>query len=213
MSIKDAIKAFSAAVRADRAANPGIAGDGVALELLIAPHFKTLLEAILPEVAAMPPAVLPEYARRGVGRPDIAFAQTASPARAFIELKEPNKPLDPSLSRGHDADQFARFSELPIWGLSNFCGIRLYQRGELVDVAEIAPPEALEPTTSAAAAERLIDTIDHEALSRIIQTLATAQPYVPHDPEEVALVLAHAARLVRSGRGGTMSGRSWSRRG
>lgn len=137
MPIKNAIKVFAAAVRADRAANPGIAGDGVALELLIAPHFKRLLEVVLPELAAVPPAVLPEYTRRGVGRPDIAFAQPAAPARAFIELKEPNKPLDPDQFRGHDADQFARFSELPIWSLSNFCGIRLYRRGELVDVAEI----------------------------------------------------------------------------
>src|SRR3990170_6554356 len=109
MPIKDSIIAFAASVRADRAANPGIAGDGTALELLLAPRFRTLIEAVLPEITAMPPAVLPEYERRGVGRPDLAFAQPASPARAFIELKEPRKLLDPGLFRGHDADQFARF--------------------------------------------------------------------------------------------------------
>lgn len=168
MPIKDLINAFAAAVRAGRAANPGIAGDGTALELLIAPLFKRLVEDILPEITVRPPEVLPEYTRRGVGRPDLAFAQPASPARSFIELKEPQKALDPGQFRGHDADQFARFSELPVWALSNFCGVRLYQRGELVDVAEIVPAEALEPTTSAAKAARLIDGIDHEGFSRIL---------------------------------------------
>jgi hypothetical protein len=198
MPIKDSIKAFAAAVRAGRAANPGIAGDGTALELLIAPLFKRLVEDLLPEITVRPPEVLPEYTRRGVGRPDLAFAQPASPARSFIELKEPQKALDPGQFRGHDADQFARFSELPVWALSNFCGIRLYQRGELVDVAEIVPAEAMELTTSAAKAAGLIDRLDHEGFSRILQTLATAEPPVPRDPEEVAHVLAHAARLVRS---------------
>jgi len=139
MTIRDAIIAFASAVRADRAANPGIAGDGTALELLIAPRFKTLIEAVLPDITARPPAVLPEYERRGVGRPDLAFAQPASPARSFIELKEPRKPLDPDQFRGLDADQFARFSELPVWALSNFVGIQLYQRGELVDAARSCP--------------------------------------------------------------------------
>ena len=78
MPIGDSIIAFAASVRADRAANPGIAGDGTALELLLAPRFRTLIEAILPEITAMPPAVLPEYERRGVGHPDLAFAQPAS---------------------------------------------------------------------------------------------------------------------------------------
>jgi len=198
MTIAESIIAFASAVRADRAANPGIAGDGVALELLIAPRFRSLIEALLPEITAIPPAVLPEYEKRGVGRPDLAFAQPASPARAFIELKEPRKPLDPNLFRGHDADQFARFNELPVWALSNFVGIRLYRRGELVDAAEIVPSAVLEPATSAAAATALLGRQDYEGLLRILQTLATAEPPVPRDPEEVAHVLAHAARLVRS---------------
>jgi hypothetical protein len=65
MAVVDSMIAFAAVVRADRAANPGIAGDGTALELLIAPRFRSLIEELLPEITAAPPTVLPEYERRG----------------------------------------------------------------------------------------------------------------------------------------------------
>jgi hypothetical protein len=198
MAVADSIIAFAAAARADIAANPAIAGDGTATELLLAPRFRSLIETVLPEITISPPAVLPEYERRGVGRPDLAFARQASPARAFIELKEPRKAIEPHLLRGHDADQFSRFSELPIWALSNFVSIRLYRRGEIIDQADILPSRALEPNIPAATATNLINAQDHTGFLRILQTLATAQPPVPRDPEEVAQVLAHAARLVRS---------------
>ena len=149
MPVRESLISFANAVRADRAANPQIAGDGTALELLLAPRFRTLIEEILPDLVAAPPAVLPEYQRRGVGRPDLAFAHAASPARAFIELKEPRKAVDPSQFRGHDADQFARFCDLPVWALSNFVEIRLYNRGDLVDQADIVNAAALEPETAA----------------------------------------------------------------
>lgn len=198
MSIAASIIEFAHAVRRDRAANPGIARDGTALELLLAPRFRILVEEVLPEISAFPPGVLPEYERRGVGRPDIAFAQPASPARAFIELKEPRKLLDPDRLRGHDADQFERFRELPLWAHCNFVSIRLYRRDELIDQAEIVPAAALEPDTPAATATRLINSQDHSGFVRVLRTLAMAQPEVPRDPQEVAQVLAHAARLVRS---------------
>jgi hypothetical protein len=198
MAVADLIIAFAAAVRADIAANPAIAGDGTAMELLLAPRFRSLVEAVLPEITVTPPSVLPEYERRGVGRPDLAFARPASPARAFIELKAPRKAIEPHLLRGHDADQFSRFSELPVWALSNFVSIRLYRRGELIDQADIVPLRALDSTTPAATATKLINAQDHTGFVRIVQTLATAQPPLPRDAEEVAQVLAHAARLVRS---------------
>jgi len=198
MPITESIIAFAAAVRADRAANPGIGRDGTALELLIAPRFRTLVEEILSEISASPPSVLPEYERRGVGRPDLAFAQPATPARAFIELKEPRKALDPDQWRAHDADQFARFCELPLWALSNFLSIRLYRRNELVDEAEVVPAAVLQPNTSANTATALIRKQDHSGFIRILSALVLAQPPTPRDPAEVAQVLAHAARLVRS---------------
>jgi hypothetical protein len=140
---------------------------------------------------------LPEYERRGVGRPDLAFAHPASPARAFIELKEPRKPSDPALLRGHDADQFRRFTELPVWAFSNFASIRLYRRADLLAQAEVLPSAALDPDTSATVAASLIASLDHSGFLRILQSLATASPPSPTNALEIAEVLAHAARLVR----------------
>ena len=198
MPIPDLLVAFAAAVRADRAANPGIAGDGTALELLIAPRFRSLVEGVFEDMRIVPPAVLPEYRLGGVGRPDLALARAGQPARAFIELKEPRKPLTPETWRGHDADQFRRFCELPLWGLSNFGSLRLYRRAELIDEAEILPTAALDPETPANRAERLIRTQDHPGgFERILLALAMARAPAPENPEAIAQVLAHAARLVR----------------
>jgi hypothetical protein len=113
-------------------------------------------------------------------------------------LKEPRKSLDPATFRGHDADQFARFNELPLWGLSNFVDIRLYRRDELIDQAEIVALAALDPATPVATAVALINRQDDAGFLRILQLLVTAQPPAPRDAPEVAQVLAHAARLVRS---------------
>lgn len=197
MSIPDLLVAFAASVRSDREANLRIAGDGTALELLIAPRFRTLIEAVLPALGLVPPSVLPEYTRAGIGRPDLAFARAGQPARAFIELKEPRKPLTPQSWSGHDADQFRRFGELPLWGLSNFAAIQLYRRGELLDQADIVPPAALDPATPAARADALVRAMDPSGFGRILQTLASAGPPVPTDAAAIAQVLAHAARLVR----------------
>lgn len=197
MAIKESIIEFAATVRSDRAANPRIGGDGTALELLIAPRFRTLVEAALGELTPLPPTVLPEYERRGLGRPDLAFVRQGNLARAFIELKEPRKSLAPSELRGHDADQFRRFSELPLWGYCNFLTFKLYQRANLIDEAEIAPAAALEPNTAATVAERLIRQIDHSAFERVLSALANAQPPSPKNAREIAETLGHSARLVR----------------
>lgn len=198
MSIVDSIVEFAAAVRADRAANPETIGEGTALELLLAPRFQALVEAVLPEIDATPPNVLPEFRRPGVGRPDLALTRQGAPARAFVELKQPGLALDPSKFTGHNADQFDRFCELPLWALCNFTSIQLYRRDAFEAEAEIVPAAALEPEMSAARAGRLIRGGDVSRFSAIVRTLAMAAPIAPRDAEEVAAVLAHAARLVRS---------------
>jgi hypothetical protein len=197
MPILDLLAGFATSVRADRAANPGIAGDGTALELLIAPRFQMLVESTFQEMGVVPPAVLPEYRLGGVGRPDLALARTGQPARAFIELKEPRKLLTPDQWRGHDSDQFRRFSELPLWALCNFVSFHLYRRSELVDEAEIIPAAALDPMTPAARAERLIRAQLPRGFERILLALAMAEAPAPKDAQAIAEVLAHAARLVR----------------
>ncbi|MCW5723894.1 MAG: N-6 DNA methylase [Maricaulaceae bacterium] len=193
----DSLITFAAAVRADRAANPGIAGEGAGLELLIAPRFQALVESVLSGVTVAPLRVLPEYRKPGFGRPDLAFAPPGAPARAFIELKAPDKSVIPERLTGHDADQFRRFCELPLWALTNFTAIHLYERDRLIDRADVVPVAALDPAVSAAKAEALIRAQDPAGLERIVQALSMAQPPQPGDAKEVAQVLAHAARLVR----------------
>ena len=198
MSIVDSIVEFAAAVRRDRKANPEAVGEGAGLELLLAPRFQALVEAVLPEVTAAPLSVLPEFQRPGVGRPDLALKRQGEPARAFIELKQPGLVLDPDRLAGHNADQFERFCGLPLWALCNFTSIRLYRRDALEAEAEILPVAALDPGTSTTRADRLIRERDVSGFTAILQTLAMAAPVTPQDAEEVAAVLAHAARLVRS---------------
>ena len=196
--VVDEIKAFAAEVRRARRANPAIAGDGTALELLVAPLFQALIERLLPEVTAAPLTVLPEYRRAGIGRPDLAFAHPHQPARSFIELKEPNKSIEPNALRGHDLDQFGRFGELPLWAMTNLVTIRLYRRKELIDRAEIVPLEALDPDKPDARANELIGRADFEGFMRVLASLAQAEPPHARDAPEVAAMLAHAARLVRA---------------
>jgi GNAT superfamily N-acetyltransferase len=192
-----ALLAFAQAVRLDRRANPAVAGDGTALELLLAPRFQTLTEALIGLRVPVPPRVLPEYRRAGIGRPDIAFAREAQPARSFIELKEPGKSLDTRRFRGHDADQFRRFRELPLWGLCNFHTIHLYTRGEVGAQAVLLPAIALDPDTTDATAERLIQRHDTTGCLDILETLAMARPAPVRTAKDFAQALAHAARLLR----------------
>lgn len=195
----DALVNFAANVRADMRANPRDAGaGGTGLELLIAPRFQSLLEELLPGLTAAPLRVLPEFQKPGFGRPDIALAQEGQPPRAFVELKAPDKSIIAAQLRGHDADQHKRFCELPFWALSNFLTIHFYERGEVVDRADILPPAALDPAVSDARAEALIRDHDPAGFQRILQMLAQASPPRPKDPDEIARVLGHAARLVRS---------------
>jgi hypothetical protein len=192
-----AIMEYARSVRLDRRANPSIQGDGTGLELLLAPRYHTLIETVLAQRFGLPPRVLPEYRRAGIGRPDLAFAREGQPARAFIELKQPGTSLAPNRLRGHDANQFRRFSELPLWGFCNFHTIHLYARDDLRERAVILPALALDPTTSDAQAERLIRRHDVTAFLAILEALALAGPIAPRNAREVAEALAHAARLTR----------------
>jgi hypothetical protein len=73
------------------------------LEQALAPAFQRLLEALLPRISANELIVVPEFATPGIGRPDIALKRAGQTARAFIELKAPTKPGDPTRYRDpHD---------------------------------------------------------------------------------------------------------------
>lgn len=194
--VSQALQEYAQSVRRDRNVNPGT-GDGSGLEPLLAPRFQTLVEAVLAQVSGKPPRVLPEYNRPGVGRPDLAFVHEGSPARAFIELKEPRLPLEPEKFTGHNKAQFARFANLPLWALCNFERIQLYRRNELEAEALVLPAIVLDPDMADRRATRIIRNHDSGGFRAILQTLASADPPAPETPADVATHLAHAARLVR----------------
>lgn len=195
--ISDALVAFARAVREDRRANASLPGDGSGLELLIAPRFHALLDGILAARLPAAPRLLPEYTRAGIGRPDLAFARPGSPARAFIELKAPGKTLAPGRWRGHDADQFRRFCELPLWALCNYHAFHVFRRNVPDTQVMVLPAAALDPATADAAAERLIRRHDPAPFLAALDVLAMASPVPPRDAREMAASLAHTARLVR----------------
>ena len=169
------------------------------LEQALAPEFKTLLENLLPQISTNQLVVVPEYASPGIGRPDIALTRQGQLPRAFVELKAPTKPGDPSRYRDqHDKAQFERFKSLPTWAISNFISLRVYQRDELVASVEILPDAAIDPETADARADRLIRATDPAALLRALTPLAMADPPAARDARQLAENLAHASRLVRS---------------
>jgi hypothetical protein len=101
-------------------------------EPALAPAFQELLDSTL---ADMPVGarltVVPEFVNPGVGRPDIALVRAGAPARAFVELKAPDKPANPTRWRvPHDRRQAERLRELQCWGTSNFIDIFLFERAD-----------------------------------------------------------------------------------
>ncbi len=194
--VLQALQEYAQSVRRDRKVNPATS-DGSGLEPLLAPRFHSLIETVLAQVSGKPPRVLPEYNQTGVGRPDLALVHEGSPARAFIELKEPRLHLEPRRFTGHNKEQFARFANLPLWVLCNFERIQLYRRDELEAEALVLPAVVLDPDMSDRRANRIIRNHDSGGFRAILQTLASADPPVPETAEDVATHLAHAARLVR----------------
>jgi N-6 DNA Methylase len=153
---------------------------------------------LLPHISSNELVVVPEFATPGVGRPDIALKRAGQPARAFVELKAPTKPGDPARYRDpHDKRQFARFQSLPVWAISNFVSLRVFQCDDPIASVEIVPEAALHPETSDAKAERLIRNGDSTALIRALTPLALANPPPANDAKQLAGNMAHAARLVR----------------
>jgi len=169
-------------------------------EPALAPAFQQLLEASL----ALLPAghglvVVPEYRNPGVGRPDVALVRQGAPPRAFVELKAPDKPADPTRWRGQDKPQFERFRELRCWATCNFSEFRLFYRDEEQGSALILPERALRPDQEDARANRAIAEHDTAPFQRLVELLAfgAGQEPAARDAEHLAELLAHSARLVR----------------
>jgi hypothetical protein len=169
-------------------------------EPALAPAFQQLVEGLIPILpVAQGLTVSPEYLTPGVGRPDIALKRLGAPPRAFVELKAPAKPADPTRWRGADARQFERFKEFPCWATSNFSEFRLLYRDEEFGSATVVPDSALRPDRDDARADRAVAEHDKAPLLGLLERLCDAAGQEPNarDAPHLAELMAHSARLVR----------------
>jgi len=194
MAAIDLLQIYAQRIRELRRANADVPEPG------LAPAFQQLLEgliALLPNNPRL--TIVPEYRNPGVGRPDIALVRQGAPARAFVELKAPTKPADPTRWRDQDRRQFERFKELHCWATSNFVEFRLFQRGEELGNAIVLPERTLRPDQDDARANREIAKHDAAPFLRLVDTLSAGAGQEPaaRDAEHLATLMAHSARLVR----------------
>ena len=166
----------------------------------LAPAFQRLIEDLLPTLPAIETVeVSPEYLKSGVGRPDVALIKHGELPRAFIELKAPAKPSDPKKwTTPHDRRQYERLRELAHWSASNFADFHLFERDRQVGGAAIVPVDALDPDTPDKAADAAIDAHDPAPFLDLLTRLARAQPPIAANAEQLAELLAHSARIVKS---------------
>lgn len=170
-------------------------------EPALAPAFQELLTGLLgelPEGAAL--TVVPEFVNPGIGRPDIALVRTGQPARAFVELKAPDKPANPARWRTpHDRRQAERLRELGCWATSNFIDLMLFERADERGTARVVPERALDPTCPDATADRLLRQHDPAPFVTLVGRLAAGAGQAPaaRDARHLAGLLAHSSRLVR----------------
>ena len=190
----DVLKSYALDVRAKLRANRATPETG------LAPAFQRLIETLLPSIPAIEHLeVSPEYRKSGVGRPDIALIKHGELPRAFIELKAPGKASDPKRwTTPHDKRQYERLQELQHWSASNFVDFHLFERGKQIGKAAIVPAEALDPDTSDKAADAAIDAHDPTRFLDLLAQLARAQPPVATNAEQLAELMAHSARIVKS---------------
>jgi len=166
----------------------------------LAPVFQQLIEDLLPAIPAIENFVVsPEYQKAGVGRPDIALIKQGELPRAFIELKAPAKSSDPdNWTTKHDKRQYERLQELAHWATSNFAEFHLFERDRPVGKSAIVPARALDPDTPDEVADAAIDAHDPAPFLDLLARLARAQPPAAGNAEQLAELMAHSARIVKS---------------
>lgn len=192
--ITNTLKSYARGIRDKLRGNPATPETG------LAPTFQRLIEDILPTLPVIQQLVVsPEFLKKGVGRPDIALIKQGELPRAFIELKAPTKSANPKKwSTAHDRRQYERLQELAHWSTSNFAEFRLFERDRQVASAGIVPAEALDPGTRDKDADAAIDAHDPTPFLDLLARLARAQPPTATNAEELAELLAHSARIVKS---------------
>ena len=192
--IHNHLKHYAKRIRDQLRANANVS------EPALAPAFQELITGLLPLLPAVPQlTVSPEFNKPGVGRPDIALIRTGQPPRAFIELKAPAKPADPERWTGvHDKRQYERLKELAHWSSSNFADFHLFGRDSVLGSASIIPALALRADTQDKTADEAIAAHQPAAFLDLLAALARADAPTASNAKQLAELMAHSARLVRS---------------
>ncbi len=125
-----------------------------------------------------------------LGRPDYAV-ESKGLLIGYIELKEPEKGANPFKYKGHDADQWSRFKNIPNIIYTSANEWSLYQNGELVDRLIRFSGDVCTD------AEKAVTESNAKDLFSLFTKFTSWTPIVPHKPKELAYFLAPFCRLIR----------------
>lgn len=156
------------------------------------PALLTLLRILLPELAGQEDLDVIQQVHTELGAPDYKVGLPHRPPLGFVEAKAPENDL--THRRGHDREQFERYSDLPNWVYTNFWEFQLYRRGSCLGRARLVPIDALDPAVdleSALAGNDTTQAID------LLRRFVLIEPPALVEAKDIARRLAGAARLVR----------------
>ncbi len=125
-----------------------------------------------------------------LGRPDYAVEDNGLLV-GYIELKEPEKGANPEKYKGHDADQWSRFKNLPNILYTSANEWTLYQDGKFVDKTIRLDGDVCRD------GEAAITDENAKLLFSLFAAFTSWSPIVPERPKELAAYLAPFCRLVR----------------
>jgi len=125
-----------------------------------------------------------------LGRPDYAIENNGL-LIGYIELKEPDKGANPEKYKGHDADQWARFKNIPNIIYTSANEWALYQNGVLVGNRVHFSGDVC------ADGEKSVNEENAKELFWLLTEFTSWTPIVPRTPKELAAFLAPFCRLIR----------------
>jgi len=125
-----------------------------------------------------------------IGRPDYAV-ESDGLLIGYIELKEPEKGANTTRYKGHDADQWSRFKDLPNILYTSANEWALYRDGELVEKIVRLDGDACCDGEDAATENNA------KLLFSLFGAFTSWSPIVPGKPKELAAYLAPFCRLIR----------------
>ena len=131
-----------------------------------------------------------ESSIKRLGRPDYAV-ENNDLLIGYIELKEPEKGANPEKFKGHDADQWERFKNIPNILYTSANEWALYRNGNLVDKLVRIDGNVC------TGAEDAVSEENAKHLFSLFTTFISWSPIVPNKPKELASYLAPFCRLIR----------------